>query len=56
MKAQVLLPKIFDYPFTYNLKQLKIKTGDIVEVPFGSKKEIRSYLERLIQPSNKYKN
>ena len=39
MKAQVLLPKIFDYPFTYNLKQLKIKTGDIVEVPFGSKKE-----------------
>ncbi len=39
MKAQVLLPKIFNFPFTYNSK-IKIKIGDIVEVPFGSKKEI----------------
>ena len=40
MKAQVLLPKVFDYPFTYNLNSIKIKIGDIVEVPFGSKNEI----------------
>ena len=39
MKAQVLLPRIFNFPFTYNSK-IKIEIGDIVEVPFGSKKEI----------------
>ena len=39
MKAQVLLPKVFNYPFTYNSKN-ESKIGDLVEVPFGSKKEI----------------
>ena len=39
MKAQVLLPKIFNHPFTYNSKNL-IKVGDFVEVPFGKRKEI----------------
>ena len=39
MKAQVLLPKVFNFPFTYKSK-IQIKTGDLVEVPFGSKKEI----------------
>ena len=39
MKAQVLLPKVFNFPFTYNSK-IKIKIGDLVEVPFGSKQEI----------------
>ncbi len=39
MKAQVLLPKIFNFPFTYNSK-IKGKIGNLVEVPFGSKKEI----------------
>ena len=33
MKAQVLLPKVFNFPFTYNV-ELKCKIGDIVEVPF----------------------
>ena len=45
MEVPVLLPKIFDHPFTYlnnpnftkNLKQ-----GDIVIVPFGKKKGDRS--------------
>ena len=40
MKAQVLLPKVFNYPFTYNLNKIKTNVGDLVEVPFGSKKEI----------------
>ena len=41
MKLQVLLPKVFNFPFTYNLNGKKsVKKGDIVEVPFGSKKEI----------------
>jgi len=39
MKAQVLLPKIFNFPFTYNSK-IKCKIGNLVEVPFGSRKEI----------------
>ena len=39
MKAQVLLPKIFNFPFTYNSKT-EGKIGNLVEVPFGSKKEI----------------
>ena len=40
MKAQVLLPKIFDFPFTYNSNQIPLKIGDLVEVPFGNKNEI----------------
>ena len=40
MKAQVLLPKIFDFSFTYNSNNLSLKTGDLVEVPFGKSKEI----------------
>ena len=39
MKAQVLLPKVFNFPFTYNSKK-ESKIGDLVEVPFGSKNEI----------------
>ena len=41
MKVQVLLPKIFNFTFTYNLDHKKnYKKGDVVEIPFGSKKEI----------------
>ena len=39
MKAQVLLPKVFNFPFTYYSK-VEVKVGDLVEVPFGTKKEI----------------
>ena len=40
MKAQVLLPKIFNFPFTYYNNQISLRTGDFVEVPFGKNKEI----------------
>ena len=40
MKAQVLLPKIFNFSFTYKTKKEKLTPGDIVEVPFGKKKAI----------------
>ena len=40
MKAQVLLPKIFSYSFTYNSNNIPLKIGDLVEVPFGKNKEI----------------
>ena len=36
MKYPVLLPNIFDYPFTYE-SSLKLKIGDYVNVPFGKK-------------------
>ena len=45
MKAQVLLPKVFNFPFTYNV-ELKCKIGDIVEVPFGQKKRNWCSLEK----------
>ena len=40
MKVQVLLPKVFNFPFTYNNNQILLKAGDFVEVPFGQNKEI----------------
>ena len=39
MKVPVLLPNIFDYPFTYE-SNFKLKTVDYVTVPFGKGKRI----------------
>jgi len=36
MKYPILLPNIFDYPFTYE-SSFKLKVGDYVKVPFGKK-------------------
>ena len=41
MEVPVLLPKVFNHPFTYIINSKKIKNlnqGDIVIVPFGKKK------------------
>ena len=38
MKALVLLPKIFNYPFTYINDHYSLK--EVVEVPFGKRKEM----------------
>ena len=40
MKAEVLLPKVFNFPFTYNSNNISLKTGDLVEIPFGKSQEI----------------
>ena len=43
MEVPVLLPKVFNHPFTYldNFQNNRnLKQGDIVIVPFGNKKEI----------------
>ena len=37
MEFPVLLPNIFNHPFTYE-SDLKLKIGDFVEVPFGKSK------------------
>ena len=39
MKFPILIPNIFNYPFTYESK-LNLKIGDFVEVPFGKSKKI----------------
>ena len=39
MKFPILLPNIFNHPFTYE-SDFKLKTGDFVEVPFGKSKII----------------
>ena len=37
MKFPVLIPNIFDHPFTY-ISDINLSVGDYVEVPFGKKK------------------
>ena len=37
MKFPILLPNIFNHPFTYE-SDLKLQVGDFVEVPFGKSK------------------
>ena len=40
-KTNWLGAKIFNFSFTYNSNNISLKTGDLVEVPFGpNKKEI----------------
>ena len=40
MKVEVLLPKVFNFAFTYNSNNIPLKIGDLVEIPFGQNKEI----------------
>ena len=39
MKYPILIPNIFNYPFTYD-SDIKLKVGDFVEVPFGKSNSI----------------
>ena len=38
MKVPVLIPNIFNHPFTYDSNSLNLNKGDYVVVPFGSTK------------------
>ena len=40
MKIPILLPNIFNHPFTYKTTESNLKLGDYVEVPFGKNKKI----------------
>ncbi len=56
MEVPILLPKIFNYPFTYICNQKKIKNlnqGDIVLVPFGKKKEIGVVWDQIKETEKK---
>ncbi len=38
MKVPILVPNIFDYPFTYETGNIKLNVGDYVLIPFGKSK------------------
>ena len=40
MKIPILLPNIFNHPFTYKTTESNLNLGDYVEVPFGKNKKI----------------
>ena len=54
MKFPVLLPKVFDYPFTYlNDISKNLKQGDLVIVPFGKKKEVGVIWDKIQDTTKK---
>ncbi len=58
MEIPILLPKIFNHPFTYICDSQKIKNlnqGDIVVVPFGKKKEIGVVWDEIKKTNKKIK-
>ena len=52
MKFPILIPNIFNYPFTYESK-LNLKIGDFVEVPFGKSKKIGVVWDYFENDNNK---
>ena len=52
MKIPVLIPNIFNHPFTYE-SDIKLKIGDFVEVPFGKSKIIGVVWDNFEKNSNK---
>ena len=54
MLVPVLLPKVFNFPFTYKTKKnIKLKAGDLVEVPFGKEKSIGVVWDKFNKTSKK---
>ena len=53
MKIPILLPNIFNHPFTYNSSSLNLKVGDYVEVPFGRSKKIGIVWDEFEKSKNK---
>ena len=52
MKFPILLPNIFNYPFTYE-SDIELKIGDFVEVPFGKSKITGVVWDNFEKNSNK---
>ena len=56
MKVPVLVPKVFNFPFTYNSGVLgNLKPGDIVIVPFGKFKEIGVVWDKIQPTAREFK-
>ena len=43
MKVPILVPNIFDHPFTYESGKIDLKLGDYVLIPFGKSKKLPTY-------------
>ena len=52
MEYPVLLPNIFNHPFTYE-SELNLKVGDYVIVPFGKSKITGVIWDELEKPSSR---
>jgi len=52
MKFPILLPNIFNHPFTYE-SDIELKIGDFVEVPFGKSKKIGVVWDNFEKNNNK---
>ena len=52
MKVPILLPNIFNYPFTYN-SSVNLKVGEFVEVPFGKTKIVGVVWDTFEKTNNK---
>ncbi len=52
MKVPILLPNIFNYPFTYN-SSANLKVGEFVEVPFGKTKIVGVVWDTFEETNNK---
>ena len=55
MKFPILLPNIFNHPFTYE-SDINLKIGDFVEVPFGKSKNIGIVWNRAKKNNKSFKN
>ena len=56
MKVPVLIPRAFNFPLTYDSGNYKsLKTGDIVIVPFGKKKEFGVIWDKIQDSKKKFK-
>ncbi len=56
MKVPVLIPKIFNFPFTYDSGYLEnLEAGDIVIVPFGKSKEIGVVWDKIQPTAREFK-
>ena len=52
MNFPILLPNIFNHPFTYE-SDIKLKIGDFVEVPFGKSKITGVVWDQFEKKNNK---
>ncbi len=56
MKVPVLIPRIFDHPHTYLSGRFgKVKSGSIVQVPFGKEKEIGVVWDNVEETKKNFK-
>ena len=53
MKYPILVPNIFNHPFTYESGKIDLKLGDYVLIPFGKSKKIGVVWDYFENDNNK---